>query len=343
VLHHRTRFRRAAAAAALSVLFPSLLAVAGERASILPGKRVERRSGQVVTVATVTAPAADLCVAVAAGADLGEVVARHPAGTRFCLDAGTFATQDPIALESGDAVIGEGPTETFVVAAGAPTVFDATHTTSVTIRDLDISGAAGAESCKPKCGRGISGGSELRILRARVHDNETAGIGGTDGPMTIRGSELFRNGSEALQGCCAAGVKSANAFTITGSYIHDNVGVGIWCDVGCSGDFRAIDNVVTSNQRGGIRYETAFGPALIKANRVTANNLVGEAAHGGIEINSSRDVLVTRNTLGGNLVAGIIVGGARSPGTSDVVISNNLLRGDVVAGCQQGVTCAANS
>jgi hypothetical protein len=392
-----SRVRVAAEIAVSFVLVTALLAVAAaDDASILPGKRVERRDGRVVTTepdddepapspdddepapspdddepapSPTTAPsptdssppspsppatAAPLpstpplpsgpCsgVAVTAGSDLQSALDAHPAGTTFCLGAGTFTVAAPITPESGDSIVGLGASQTFVVASGAPAVFEATGTTGVTLRDLDISGAVGGESCKPACGRGISGGSDLLVANVRVHDNAAAGIGGTDGPMTIVASELDHNGSEALRGCCAAGVKSANGFTITDSSVHDNIGVGIWCDVGCGGTFQAVDNVVSGNQLGGIRYETASGPALIQGNVVTNNNVLSQGGHGGIEVNSSANVVVTANTLGGNSGAGIIVGGGRSPGLENVMISNNSLSGDELVGCDQGVTCLGN-
>jgi hypothetical protein len=385
-----SRLRLAAGVAVCFVLATALLAVAAaDDASILPGKRVERRDGRVVTaepdddeqapspdddepapsptaasspspadspppspsppVTTALPPmpavASGPCsgVEVSAGSDLQSALDAHPAGTTFCLGAGTFTAAAPITPESGDSIVGLGASETFVVASGAPAVFETTGTTGVTFRGLDISGAVGGESCKPACGRGISGGSGLLVANVRVHDNAAAGIGGTDGPMTIVASELDHNGSEALRGCCAAGVKSANAFTITDSSVHDNAGVGIWCDVGCAGTFQAVGNVVSGNQLGGIRYETASGPALIERNVVTNNNVLAQGGHGGIEVNSSANVVVTANTLGGNSGAGIIVGGGRSPGLANVTISNNSLSGDELVGCDQGVACETNT
>jgi hypothetical protein len=352
------RKRVVAAWVLAALLVPGLVALARYGARILPGKRLERRGDGVVTVPAPrpssagqdqggsgrparVAPQAGWCggVGLTPSDDLQAAIDVHPAGTRFCLAAGTYTVSEPIRPESGDVFVGAGASAAFVVASSAPAVFDASGTSGVEFRRLAISGAVGGESCKPECGRGISGGADLLVYRARLHDNDTAGIGGTDGGMRIVSSEIDHNGSEALIGCCAAGVKSANAYTIVGSSIHDNIGVGVWCDVGCAGTFLVLDNVITHNVMGGVRYEISPGPAVIRGNTVTGNNLHDQGGHGGIEINSSRNVVIENNVLGGNAGAGIIANGNRSPSLGDVVIRNNELAGDELSGCGDGVVC----
>jgi hypothetical protein len=283
-------------------------------------------------------------VDVAPGGDLASAAAGAPAGTTFCLGAGTYRTSAPIRAKNGQEFVGAGRDSTFVTTDSAAAVFDAKGTSGVVWRNLDISGARGSAACKPSCGRGISGGARLVIENVRIHDNANAGIGGTEGGVVISNSELDHNGSPDFVGCCAAGIKSAHGYSISNSSIHDNVGVGVWCDVSCTGiPFEVVGNAITNNQLGGVRFEISSGPAVIKGNVVQGNNRAARGGHGGIEINSSRNAVVEGNTLGGNGGAGIIANGNRSPGLGNVVIANNRLGGDRVSGCGGAVVCNANS
>jgi hypothetical protein len=350
------RARRAAIVAiAAAVAVPGVIALARTGAIILPGKRVERHGELVVTVPDTDgrkgrggpgrnhggSDSKDGCpgVSLTPADDLQDAIDARAGGTTYCLAAGTYTVGAPVRPHSGDRFVGAGPDATSVEASSAPAVFETTGTSGVSFRKLSISGADGSESCKPSCGRGISGGTNLYVSEVRLHDNDTAGIGGTDGGLRIVSSEIDHNGSEAMVGCCSAGVKSANGYSITGSLVHDNVGVGVWCDVGCAGAFEVVGNVITRNELGGVRYETSAGPAVIRDNTVTYNNLREEGGHGGIEVNSSRNVVIEANVLGGNGGAGIIVNGSRSPGLGDVRILQNTMAGDEVAGCDEGAVC----
>jgi hypothetical protein len=277
---------------------------------------------------------------VPAGSNLASVVSSAPAGATLCLDAGRAAVSSPIRPKSGQRFIGAGMDATSIEGSGVSAVFDAKGVSNVTWQHLAISGAAGSESCKPACGRGISGGAGSRIDHVYIHHNANAGIDGTDGSVVITNSELAFNGSDAFTGCCAAGIKSANGYTISNSYIHDNVGVGVWCDVGCTGiPFQVLDNRIENNLLGGVRFEISSGPTVIRGNTVRNNNRAGQGGHGGIEINSSQNATVENNVLGGNQGAGIIANGSRGP-LGNVVIRNNQLGGDKVSGCGGGVSCA---
>jgi hypothetical protein len=193
------------------------------------------------------------------------------------------------------------------------------------------------------CGRGISPGMRTTITDIRSHNNETSGIGGGGEQVIVRNVELDHNGSPALLGCCAAGIKSGNSYSISDSYVHDNHGVGIWCDVGCKGgSFTVVNNVVTNSLRGGIRYEISAVPAVIRGNTVKNNNTSARGGHGGIEINSSRNALVEGNVLGGNRKAGILLNGNRPPGVGNVTVRGNSLNGDALKGCSGSARCHDN-
>lgn len=280
---------------------------------------------------------------VAPGASLQAAISSSKEGATLCLGAGTYKTSSPIQLKNGIKLIGAGPDATFIVTTSASTVLDAKGRTGVVFQGLDVSGATGSSSCKPACGRGITPGANAVVNNVHVHDNANAGIGGSDGNLLVVNSELSHNGSADFTGCCAGGIKSGNNFTIKDSYVHDNIGVGIWCDVGCDGgSFEVLGNTVENNLMGGIRYELSSLGAVITGNTVRNNNLSNKGGHGGIEINSSKNAIVEGNALGGNKGAGIIANGNRSPGLGNVSIRGNVLNGDRIAGCGGTVACGTN-
>jgi hypothetical protein len=277
------------------------------------------------------------------GANLQSAIDAAPAGAKLCLRRGVFRTSVPIVPKDGQTLAGAGRARTSVTTSSAPTVIDAKSTTGVTIKRMDISGAVGSEACKPSCGRGLAPGHDTLIAWVRSHHNAITGIGGSEGGLLIMESELDHNGGDHFVGCCASGVKTGTAFTIIDSHIHDNVGVGVWCDMGCSGStFEVFGNVIVNNSMGGVRYEISSVPAVIARNQVQSNNLAEAGGHGGIEINSSRNVTVQANTLGGNKGPGVIANGNRSPGIGNVDVLSNVMRGDEVAGCGDGVSCSGN-
>ena len=282
-------------------------------------------------------------VVVRSGSSLQSAIDAAPAGAKLCIRRGTYRVAAPIVPKDGQTLAGAGRRRTSITTASAPTVIDAKATSGVTIKRLVVSGAAGSEACAPACGRGIAAGANTVIDRVRAHDNAITGIGGSEGGLLVTNSELDHNGSAQFIGCCASGIKTGTAFTIVNSYVHNNAGVGIWCDMGCQGSaFRVFGNVVVDNSMGGVRYEISSVPAVIQGNRVQGNNVSGAGGHGGIEINSSRNVVVESNTLGGNVGPGVVANGNRSPGVANVDVVNNVLRGDEVTGCGDGVSCVGN-
>jgi hypothetical protein len=281
---------------------------------------------------------------VPAGASIQSAINNQPEGATLCLSPGTYNTSSTIKLKSGMKLIGAGRDATFIKTSSAQTVVDARGTTGVLLQSFDVSGAVGTASCKPACGRGITTGVNTVVNDVRSHDNANTGIGGTDGNLLVVNSELDHNGSSEFVGCCASGIKTGKSFEIRNSYVHDNVGVGIWCDVGCSGSgFEVYGNTVTNNVMGGIRYEISAVGAVISGNTVKNNNLSNKGGHGGIEINSSKNAVVVENVLGGNRGAGIIANGGRSPGLGNVRIQNNRMNGDRVGGCGGSISCSANT
>lgn len=285
------------------------------------------------------------------GDDLTKVADARPSGTTFCIAAGRYMVSSPITVQSDDRFVGVSADSTFVATNSAQFVFDASRSNGARFSGLDISGATGNEVCRPKCGRGIWPGENTVVSQVSLHDNANQGIGGAGSGLLIEDSEIFRNGSEAFIGCCGGGVKSGASYTIRDSYVHHNIGNGIWCDVGCP-RFVVENNVVKNNSRNGIRYEhgknvsaeeAKQGSALIVGNVVTGSNTSRNLPGGGIEVNSASNVVIASNTLGSTIdAAGINVRGSRHE-LSNIVIRDNTMRGDHINGCSlSGVTCLRN-
>ena len=71
--------------------------------------------------------------------------------------------------------------------------------------------------------------------------------------MADRGEPVHRQRQRVREiGFSSGGIKGSNAFTILNSYVADNIGSGIWCDVGCRGGTWTVEgNTVISNTREG--------------------------------------------------------------------------------------------
>lgn len=295
--------------------------------------------------------------------DIVSVINAGKVGEVFCIKAGTYRIgQTTIVPKDQMRLVGEKPVIASTGSVVAKTVivgeskdgiiYFANPASGVVIENLDISGATGVKSdsdpATKQTGRGINGNGgnavSLTVRNSRIHHNANAGIGGAGNGMKIQFTELDHNGSESYVGCCSGGVKSAGPFTITDSYVHDNVGMGIWQDV-CGTDFVVTHNRVFSNSHNGIRYEHGSdcpGRATITRNVVRGNNTSALRPGGGIEINSAPNAEVAWNTLSGNSSAGIIVRGARGP-VSGANIHDNVLGGDLLVGCDRaGVLCERN-
>lgn len=292
--------------------------------------------------------------------NLANKIANSPAGTTFCIHKGTYSLGTR-ALEpkDNDKLIGDPVTRGTNGSISAPTkivgsglfIIDMEPAPLIVSRDgvvienLDISGAQGSTACKPKCGRGISQGTNLTVTYSRIHNNMMSGIGGIGAGAVINHVEVDHNGSTIFYHCCSAGIKSVNNYTVGYSYVHDNVANGVWQD-GCGANFKVTYTTVIGNHESGIRYEhntDCAGSATITHNTVNNNNLDLIGGSGGIAVNSAPGANVGYNTLSGNKNAGIYVGGTRGPltGTS---VHDNVLNGDRLRGCDlTGVTCTNNT
>jgi hypothetical protein len=281
----------------------------------------------------------------------------------FCIHAGTYDIgTSNLEGRTGLHLVGAPATRNEMGAIDAPTkivgnstdgvILFEEHARDVLLVNLDISGAEGSKDDDDpetkKHGRGINGNSQepvITILFSRIHHNANSGIDGIGEGSLLQTIELDRNGSDSFLGCCAGGVKSANPYTIRNSYVHDNIGFGVWQDV-CGSGFVVTGNRISSNSQGGVRYEhdqSCDGDATIVDNVITDNNTSSKSSDaGGITINSAPNAEVRGNVLDGNNGPGITVGGNRGS-VGGTVIEGNTMNGESIQGCdQEGVSCADN-
>ena len=306
-----------------------------------------------------TSPVSCSGIQVVPGDDIDEKINAAPAGSTVCVAAGTYKASQAISPAAGVKVLGQpgasrllegratDPDPVVFIEGTLPEIFEVT-TDDVVLSWLDISGSPADSTCIPQCGRGIAAqGSGLRVEFSRIHHNQNEGVGSGNLGTVVFASELDHNGSAVAQGCCASGIKGADGYMITNSYVHDNIGNGVWCDVDCqtpvgfSHSFIVTDNYVLNNDRNGIRFEhgsavtdaeAAASSALITRNVVVESNASCNRPGGAIEINSASNADVTFNELGGTNTAdcaqnggnGVIVRGARHPLENNDVTDNNL-------------------
>jgi hypothetical protein len=143
-----------------------------------------------------------------------------------------------------------------------------------TIRYTTIQGNAGA---------GLMLGSGNVVEHSCLTRNEQYGFNAysSQGPVdvTLDRNEISFNNTydweSKIEGCgCTGGGKfwSVTGATVTGNYVHDNHGVGLWADNNNRG-FLIADNEIADNDNAGIVYETSYN-AEIRDNTLVRNGLV---------------------------------------------------------------------
>jgi parallel beta-helix repeat protein len=292
-----------------------------------------------------TPPVLACAVPLSPTSDLAETVADNPGGTVFCLAPGTYVLSATVEPKKGDAFVGTG-SRPVINASAVQIGFDDHNSSNVVFENLEIDGAVYGTPCRDKaCGRGIWAGNAMEVYDCYFTGNQQAAIAGGINISTgyvLVDDQFVGNGSNLVPGATSGGVKFSAGGTIIGSEAIDNIGQGLWCDVGCEGAVWTVeDNVVKGNTGGGIRYETSAVGALIEGNTVQGNDTGGRFGQGGIQVNSSSNVTVEDNTALNNDVADIIVNGDRKPGLANDQISDNIATR--IIGCSlQGVSCTDN-
>lgn len=334
------------------------------------------------------AQAVDRTIAVDCTDDIDTVINGDPAGTAtlFQLEAGcTHQTSAELQPENGDEIhCATAPTTTTLFTfAGTNTVDPATSCTinstsapdnlmkpqgrffmqgvRITGQNLVYSGTS--------TGACIAGGQmsvESWVQLSEIRNCPAVGISNAHG--IFHQIELNNTTTDPTAlGITGSGIKGVDEFVIRHSYIHDNQGNGVWCDVHCDdqsaaafGDkFHVNANLVVESGRAGIRYERVGGPdncgsdcsstpgeALIENNRVAENGW--DATRGGIDVRDAQRALVEDNIIGPQTVGGVAYGHntdnlairATDSGRTDRpdlfdidIVNNDLLSGETITGC----------
>jgi parallel beta-helix repeat protein len=177
-----------------------------------------------------------------------------------------------------------------------------------------------------------------RLEKNLIRSNGQLGVGQystTNG--TIAANEISRNNTDGfwIADWESGGIKTtwSNGGSVSGNLIKANKGVGLWSDAYDDGRTFAANQIV-DNAADGIRYEIGRN-GVIENNTITGNGLgTGRGSGrslwdgGGINVNTSSNVTVRNNTLGGN-VNGISIQ-SRTRGNGPW--GKNVLRDVVVTG-----------
>ena len=279
-----------------------------------------------------------------------------------------------MALKNGDEIVGpEGsflerlpafdpePTVTIVGSEGLNHVISARGT--VHLEWVKIVGGTGeyAADGSPVAGTGSglamgTASSTSSLYAVHITGSDAAGI--TNAHGTFERIELDDTTQDPnFLGFIGSGLKAINEVEVKNSYIHDNQGNGLWCDVFChdSADhlngFWVHDNLVVNNGRAGIRFEEVgevadAGEALIENNEVHGNST--DAVRGGVSIHDAQNALVRNNVFGAATIANVAYlpnsegvairatdsGRPDRPDLVNVDIVDNVLNGEVTKGCE---------
>jgi LPXTG-motif cell wall-anchored protein len=194
------------------------------------------------------------------------------------------------------------------------------------------------------------------LYAVHITGSDAAGI--TNAHGTFERIELDDTTQDSnFLGFTGSGLKSINEVEVRNSYVHDNQGNGIWCDVFCHDSeshpngFWIHENLVVNNGRAGIRFERVgevadAGEALIENNEVHGNS--PDAARGGISVRDAQNATIQNNRFGAATIADVAYppnsgnvaivasdsGRADRPDLFNIDIISNILNGEVIKGCE---------
>jgi parallel beta-helix repeat protein len=272
-------------------------------------------------------------VAIRVGDSWQSKVNASPAGTVFCIAAGTHHRQT-VVPKSGQKFWGAGTRQTIMDGDSATTYAFRAPTTpfpsNVEIHNLVIRrytpalqaaaimmGGAGKSNATrgwviadneitANGGGGIRIGSKGQVLRNFVHHNWQIGISGVGDSTLVEGNEIsWNNYRKGVSWAWEAGgtkfVKT-RGLIVRNNNVHDNWGPGLWTDID-NIETLMEGNTVTNNADAGIFHEISYS-AVIRNNIVKGNGFVrtGWLWGGGIVIAASggTGVEVSGNVLDGN-------------------------------------------
>ena len=148
-------------------------------------------------------------------------------------------------------------------------------------------------------GAGIVVGNSERVLDSDIHHNGQTGIAGEGNDIRIENNRIWANNIYGFDFTWEAGglkLASSDGVVLRGNHVHDNVGPGLWCDIGCR-NVLYENNVVEGNHDAGIFHEISFN-AVIRNNVARHNGIDRDWFWGAdILLSASQDVEVTGNTI----------------------------------------------
>jgi hypothetical protein len=338
----------------------------------------------IVALAALFLMGADGVVPVSCGEDLDATVnADDPAiATRFQLEGPcTYLVDTMVVLNEGDEIAGpQGsfiergpafdlepafdpePTVTIVGRNGLSNVISARGT--VHLEWVKIVGGTGqySKGRTPVAGTGSAlamgnATNDSSLYAVHITGSDAAGI--TNAHGTFDSIELDDTTQDPnFLGFTGSGLKAINEVEVRNSYIHDNQGNGLWCDVFCRDSdrhpngFWVHENLVVNNGRAGIRFERVgevadAGKALIENNEVHGNS--PDSARGGISVRDAQNATIQNNSFGEVTIAGVAYppnsgnvaivasdsGRTDRPDLFNIDITNNTLNGEVTKGCEK--------
>ena len=317
----------------------------------------------------------DRVVPVTCGQDLDAIVNADPPtiGTRFQLEGPcTYPVDTKVILKNGDELAGPqgtfierdpafDPEPTVTIVGDADVINVIAARGKVRVEWVKIVGGKGQYSVDGSPVHGTGSGltmptatNDSSLYAVHITGSDAAGI--TNAHGTFERIELDDTTQDPnFLGFNGSGLKAVTEVEVRNSYIHDNQGIGIWCDEFCHDSeshpngFWVHENLVVDNGQFGIRFERVgdvadAGEALIENNEIHQNSLV---AGTGIEILDAQDALVRNNVFGAKTIADVayspnasgVAIRAKDGGRSDrpdlwnVDIVDNLLNGETIVGC----------
>jgi nitrous oxidase accessory protein NosD len=252
----------------------------------------------------VTAPAGSTAVDPGVDSDLDTKTRAASAGTTFWLRAGIYTLGTD---QFGQVVPKDG--DKFIGAPGA--VLDGRKANQyafsgqakdVTIQGLTVQGFVAPRdqgvvnhdsgdgwvirdnTVQDNGGAGLMAGARQQVVHNCLKDNGQYGInayqaaGGITG-LVVEGNEIVGNNTDdwekQVPGCgCTGGVKfwEVNGADITGNWVHDNRGPGLWADTN-NNDFQIEHNLIEHNDGEAVFYEISYNLTL-SGNTFRGNGVV---------------------------------------------------------------------
>jgi len=205
------------------------------------------------------------------------------------------------------------------------------------------------ENCEVRwnSGGGIGIGTGGRVRDCDIHHNGQIGIAGHGRDIEIESNRIWSNNIYGFKYTWEAGgakIALSDGVTFRSNQVHDNVGPGLWCDIGCR-NVVYDGNLVENNQDIGIFHEISF-KAVIRNNvvRHNARGYRGGFWRAEIGVAASQDVEVDNNTLtiavGGCGIV-LIDQGRRTKDGGEYKTSNNTVRDNDLT--FEGAACAGGA